>query len=131
RVAEIHAFRRSLRCPRPSLENFNRFPLLPDQRLVGESLSYNLTHDGHEAIPVIHVGSVVIAKRLFVNVAEQVEGLDADVSSLQAALQETPEILKPVGVNLTIHVLNGVVNNLMLEIFAEPIVRFQRIAVQV
>src|SRR5579872_6730739 len=58
-------------------------------------------------------------------------GFHADVGSLQAALQQTPEILHSVGVNLSIDVRDGVIDHLMGEIFGQSLIRFQRIAVEI
>ena len=45
------------------------------------------------------------------------ERLDANVGAIQAALEQAPEVLQPVGVNLAINVLSiGVVDNFMHEI---------------
>src|SRR5438128_2180810 len=57
--------------------------------------------------------------------------IEADLGSVQATLQQGPKILKPVRVNIALHVGFRVVNHLMGEIFRESIVGFQRIAVQV
>lgn len=46
-------------------------------------------------------------------------GLDADIGTFQAALQEAPEVLAVVGVNLTVHVGFRVVHD------AASILRFQ------
>jgi hypothetical protein len=74
--------------------------------------------DGHiKAVAVRHVDSVIEAKRLLIDVTEKVERFHADVSAVQAALQETPEVLNTVGVNLPINVLFRVVNHLMIVVF--------------
>jgi hypothetical protein len=57
----------------------------------------------------------VVAENLFVKVAEQMEWLDANIGSLQLALEQTPEVFESVGVNLPVNVPLGVVDNLMLE----------------
>ncbi len=56
-------------------------------------------------------GAVVVSERLFVYIAKQVERLNADVGSTQAALQQTPEVFQTVRVNLSAHVLFGVVDD--------------------
>src|SRR5450631_3254282 len=62
-----------------------RFYLLSDQFLVGKTLTYDLRDCQVESVCIVHVLAVVIAKALFVDVAEQVEGFNAHVCSLQAA----------------------------------------------
>src|SRR5208283_3157424 len=47
-----------------------------------------------------------------------------------AALQEAPEVLQPVGVNLPINILLGVVNNPVGVFLSQSIVRAQRIGVE-
>ena len=124
------------RFPRPSrLEKFCRFPLLPDQLLVGETLSYDLGKNGFESKEVARLPgnagfAVVKAKSLFVNVAEQVEGLNADIGAMDATLQETPEVFRSVGVNLPVNIRYGVVNHLMGEVVTKTLVRLQGVAVQ-
>src|ERR1017187_2210912 len=106
---------------------FMRHLHFPGELLVGETATNNLAHRKDEAVTVGHV-PIVEAVNFFVEVPEQVEGLDADIGSLQGPLQKTPEILKPVCVDAAVRILNGVVNHLMLK-FIKPVVRLQRIAV--
>src|ERR1035437_6005533 len=54
----------------------------------------------------------------------------ANIGSRDAALQETPKILKPVRVHAAIYVLCGVVNDLMRVIRCQSIVGHERIAVK-
>src|SRR5471032_1774985 len=56
------------------------------QLLVGKSPSNNVAHRKHEAFNVGHV-AVVIAKGLFVKVAEQVEWLHAHIGTVNASLE--------------------------------------------
>src|ERR1017187_402456 len=95
--------------------------------LVGETATNNLAHHEHEAVTVGHV-PIVEAVNFFVKISEQMEGLDAHIGTFQRPLQKTPEILKPIRVNAAVHILNGVVNHLMLK-FIESVVRLQRIAI--
>jgi hypothetical protein len=48
-----------------------------------------------------------------------VKRLDRDVRAVQPALEQRPEVLKPVGVDLPIDVLDGVIDDAVLE-FAQP-----------
>jgi hypothetical protein len=59
---------------------------------------------------MVHVPPVVLAERLFVEIAEQVEGLDRNISAIDAPLQVRPVVLKSVRVNLATHVLDRMVN---------------------
>jgi hypothetical protein len=84
--------------------------LFARQLFVGNPPSNNLLHDSDKSFRVGQV-SIVVAIRLFVKIAEQMERLDADVCAMQAALQQRPKILHRVGVNIAIHVLNRVIDN--------------------
>jgi hypothetical protein len=79
---------------------------------------------GHQ-IAVI-VLAIVIAVRLFV-LPEQVIRLHADVGSRKAALQQRPEVLKAVGMNLAVYVHNCMVNHLMRVVTGKPIIGEQRV----
>src|ERR1035437_3184796 len=84
----------------------------PGQLLVGETATNNLAHRKHEAVTVGHV-PIVEAVNFFVKVSEEMEGLNADIGTFQRPLRKTPQILKPIRVDASVHVLNGVVNHLM------------------
>src|ERR1700688_888419 len=64
---------------------------------------------------MVFLGAIVVPKHLFIQVAEQVKRLDADIGSLQSALDQTPKVFESVGVNLSVNVFLGMVNNLVLE----------------
>jgi hypothetical protein len=93
-----------------------------------QALPDDLANHDIEAVAISHL-AVVIAKRLFVKIAEQMEGLDADVRAIQAALYERPEILKPVRVDLVANIFHGMVNHFMLK-FIQTFVGFQSIGEQ-
>src|ERR1019366_7543733 len=95
--------------------------------LVGDPASDNLFHDGSKPFRVREVPSVV-AESLFVNVTEQVERFDTDIGSMQAALDETPEVLHGVGVDVSIDVLYGMVDDGVLVIRLQAIIGLQFIA---
>jgi hypothetical protein len=95
--------------------------------LVSQSPSDDLLHDGAEALGVSSL-AVVIAECLIVKIAEQVKWLHADIGSVQAALQEAPEVLHRVRVNVPVRVLNGVVDDGVLVVCAQSIVGFEFVA---
>lgn len=66
-------------------------PRLAGQFFVSNPASDNLLHHASKALRVRNM-TVVITERLLVNVPKQVERLNANVSSVQATLQETPKI---------------------------------------
>src|SRR5260370_9788540 len=55
---------------------------------------------------------------------------DAYIGALESALQKTPEVLKAICVNLSIHVGNGMVNHLVVIISNESLVGRQSISEQ-
>ena len=57
----------------------------------------------------------VVPEYLFVQIPEQVERFDTDISAFELALEQAPEILQPVCVNLSVNVAFGMVDNLVLE----------------
>ena len=75
-------------------------------------------------------GPIVVAENLFINVAEQMERFDANVGSFESTLEQAPEVLKAIGVNLSIDVPNGMVNNLVLESFViESLIRHEIVCI--
>ena len=121
--------------PRPcrsasSLESFRlRRGHLAGEFIPCEPLAYGLSNSKAEAPPVSHrrtifVLTVIEAEHLFVNVAEQVERFDGNIGSIDAALQETPEVLKAVGMHVAIHVrlkvIDGIVHVVLIE-SADPV----------
>ena len=66
-----------------------------------------------EASLIITRFAVVVSKALFVQVAEQVEGFNADIRTVNAALEQAPEVLQPVRMNPLVDVFDGMIDNLM------------------
>jgi hypothetical protein len=58
------------------------------------------------------------------------ERRNTDVGSLEAALEQAPEVFEPVGMSLAIYLFNGMVNDLMEELTVKPVIGCQRIGVQ-
>jgi hypothetical protein len=78
---------------------------LPNQLLVGDPSPDDGPQHGQESAGVaVRVLARGEPDRLFVQVAEQVEGLDRDVSPLDRPLEQGPEILRPIGVDLPVGV---------------------------
>lgn len=71
----------------------------------------------------------VVPENLFIQIPEQVERFNADIGSLEAALQQAPEVFKSVGVNLPINVLFRMVNNLVGVVGFEPVVGRQGVSI--
>src|ERR1017187_2624093 len=98
-------------------------PILAGQMFVGQSLPGDLGERQHEASVIVHVFPIVVAERLLVQIPEQVEGFHGNVGAVQPALEQRPEVLQAVGVDLAVHIPHGVVNHLMLELI-QPFVGF-------
>src|SRR5260370_34438227 len=97
---------------------------------VRQSLSGYLRKRQSEAVEVIHLFPVVVAKTLLIQIAEEMKRFHADISSADPAFQQRPKILKAVGVHLAVHVLNRVVNDLMGVLSGQPFIRQQSIGVE-
>src|SRR5580698_5478956 len=70
----------------------------------GQALSYDARGEFAKAVTVIHILPIVEPEGLLINVAKQVKRFDANVRSAEPALQETPEVLHPVRVDISAHV---------------------------
>lgn len=90
----------------------------PNELLVGQSLADDVGGNVFESVPV-HVMAGVESEHLLVKVSEQVERLHTDVGSLDGALQQRPEVLHAIGVNLAVNVFFGMVNDLVLILVTE------------
>jgi len=68
---------------------------------------------------------------LFIEVAEQVERLDRYVGALDGTLQETPEVLQAVGVNMSVNVRLGVIDDAVdLSTLFHAVVGTERVSVE-
>jgi hypothetical protein len=102
------------RIPRPwrnSLKQIWCFGLTSEP-LVCKPLTDDLGKRQREPSAVIVV-ALVVTKRLFVKIPERMERLDAHVCAFQPALQERPEVLDAVRVDVPLNVAFGVVDHLM------------------
>ncbi len=88
--------------------------------------------DGPEHLdeaPAVGVPPLVEPERLLVEVAEEMERLDADVGAFDVAFQERPEVFEPVGVDLAARVGFGVVDDLVRVVGRQAFIRLQRVGV--
>lgn len=100
---------------------------LPSEFIVGQAAAHGSFEHSHKASSVALV-ALVESEGFFVQVAEEVEGLNADVRPLEGALQEAPEVLNAVRVDLPFDVLLGMVDDAMDEVGLEAAVGAKRIA---
>lgn len=78
---------------------------------------------------VLHLAEVV-PECLFIEIPEQVEGLDADVCAFQSALKQAPKVFESVGVDLSFNILFGVVNRVVAEVTNQSFVGLQPVCHQ-
>src|SRR6266700_112774 len=114
------------RFPRKTL--ISRFSHLAGEFGVSEPLAHDLRDGQSESVSVLHPLTIVVPKRLLVDVPEKVERLDTDVGAVKPALQEAPEIFHCVRVNVAVHVFNSVVNDRVLVVRFQPVIGFQFVA---
>ncbi len=99
---------------------------IPSQLLIGQASASHAAQDFREPASITRAMlALVIAECLFIQIAEQVKRLDADLGSLQAALQERPEVFDAVSVDVSLDVLFGVIHELVNVILFESGVRCQ------
>jgi hypothetical protein len=102
--------------------------MFSSQHIPSQPLADDLTDGQVEPFAVVQV-SIVEPESLLVQIPEQVEWFNAHICAVQPALQETPEVLHPISVNIATNIFNRMVNNSMLE-FAQAIVGLQGIGIQ-
>src|SRR5208282_5283596 len=88
---------------------------------IGHATVQNRASDANESLAIIRF-AVVVAVRLLVQVPEQMERFDADIGSLESALQEAPEILDLVRVHVAINVTLCVIDDLMNVVAVESVI---------
>lgn len=85
--------------------------------MIGQALADDITKHADESGEVGAFAGVE-AIRLLVQVAEEVGRIDGHVGASDGPLQQRPEVFESVGVDLTVHVGDGVVNRRVLVIVA-------------
>ena len=97
---------------------------------IGEALPDDVGSYVLESGPVMGEFSEVVPEHLFVEIAEKVEGLNADIGAFQLALEQAPEVFESVGVHLSVNVAFSMVNDLVFEPMPlESLVGHERIGV--
>lgn len=66
------------------------------ERGIGQTATDDVGRSGFKPGLVILVLAVVVAERLLIEVAKQMERFDTHIGSAQAALQQRPEVLKAI-----------------------------------
>ena len=107
-----------------------RFVVLSGRFVPSEPLADDLRSGHLEAVEIGHFFSVVKAICLLVEIAEQVERFNADIGSADGALQETPVVLKRIGVNVAIYILHGVIHDLMSVVPFQALVGQKKVGIE-
>jgi hypothetical protein len=97
---------------------------LSGEPIPSQTTASNPRTNDTEPLRVIQF-ALVVAKRLFVQISEQVERLNADVGAVKLSLDHTPEILHRVRVDVATDVLDSMIDDGMLIIVFQAIVGFQ------
>lgn len=100
---------------------------MTSQFRVRQPLADSLRNRNVEALR-IGQRPLVVAESLFVNVSEQVERFDGHIGSMDTSLQERPEILHAVCVDLSVDVSLGVVDEPVVKLI-QSFIRQERIGV--
>jgi hypothetical protein len=118
---EGQAFGLGPRFPRQGLvDRFCFFHLACEFR-ISQPLADDLTQADVEPLGIGHL-AIVEPESLFIDVAEQVKRLYADVGAVQLPLHQTPEVFHAVSVDIAIRVFDGVIDDLMFEAILQAIV---------
>ena len=112
-----------------SLSRGHGFGVLPCDLTPGKATAHSLLADDSQPLGVGQL-PMVVAECLLINISEQVEGLGANVGASETALQQGPEVLHPVGVDVATDVLFSVVDDLVGVLGSQPVVAFQFIGIE-
>ena len=91
---------------------FRRRAVLRNQLRIGQPLPGSGRGDLTEPIAII-VLTLIEPKSLLIKIPVEMRRINTNIGPLEDALQETPEILDFVGMNVIVHKLNGVVDRLV------------------
>ncbi len=119
-------FWRGILRPRQSLVT----RLLAGQFVKGQALASQGRSRFHEPISIGSFASIE-SETLFIEISEQVKRFDADVSTLDHPLQQTPKVLNSVRVDLSVNVSLRVIDNAVNISVVKAIIRRMLVAVDV
>jgi hypothetical protein len=98
-----------------------------------EPLADDAAHNRIKAVPVIHRvvfgRAIVVPKYLFIEIAEKMKRFDTHIGSLDAALEQAPEVFKAVGMNTSIDIFEGMVDNLVLVLLGHLLVGHEGVGI--
>jgi hypothetical protein len=105
-----------------------RRAILSSQLLVRQPLSSDRRTDLPKPLAIL-VFPFIEPESLFVQVPAQMRRVNTHIGALKGPLQETPEILDIVGMNVTPHEFNRVVNGFMRVVGGKTEIRLQSICI--
>ena len=80
---------------------------------IAQKPSANSLQSLEESV-LIFALSFIETKRLLIQIPEKVEGLNTHISALYGALQQRPEILHSIGVNMSFYIFLGMIDDLVV-----------------
>src|ERR1700722_9790304 len=102
---------------------------LSGEAIPSEAATGDLRANNSEAFRIGQFATVV-AERLFIEIPKQVEGLHADIGTVQLAFNKAPEVIHCVRMNVAVHVLDGMINDLMPIIICQAVIRLKSVGEQ-
>ena len=106
-------------CPASGALYRRLLEVLSRKVIPGQPFPNNVAHRNIKSLTIVKALAVAVTPCLLIQVPEQVEWLDRNVSILQAALQQTPRIFHPIGMDFAANVFNCVVDHFMLELIKD------------
>ena len=93
---------------------------------IREALSGDLGHEQYKAVGIVQRvvfgGTIGVTEHLFVKIAVKMKRFDSNVSSTQVSLEQAPEVLQPVRVDLPVDVPFCMIHELMYKAIMQQII---------
>lgn len=127
-MASVVAPTQDLSCRRLPLLRSRRSKrgLLTDETLAGQASTNDGAEHAQEPGAVVALPRVV-AERLLVQIPEQMKRFNADVGAFDRPLEQAPEVLQPIGVDVPPHIGFGMADDLVGVVRRQPLIRLKRI----
>src|ERR1700676_5594425 len=99
--------------------------------IVSETLTDDLRNDSAESSAIVQVFTMVVTEGLLIEIAEQMERLDTNVSTFEPSLGKRPKVFNAVRMDIAVNVALCVIDHLMDVISAQAVVGAPSVAVNV
>ena len=93
-------------------------------------MAEHIGHGKFKAALIVQCLAVVVPERLLIEVTKQMEWFDAHISTVDATLQQRPEVFKAVGVDATVDVFDGMIDDLVCILPGQTLIREKGIGVE-